>query len=122
MNWIQIENNKFDIIKDFKYRGPLKSNQLESYWSNIAYFSVTIKCVKDHQNFFTKNLEYKNLIDKEGEVFYDCEFTIENIRVVSTFKDYIHLKLEIRDLKRRELPQNMQRDLKLTDLFEYNLS
>lgn len=122
MNWIQINNHKFEIIKNFKYTGPLKSNQLQNYWSNTAYFSVTIKCPKNYKFLFTENFEYTNLVDKENDVFCNCEFTLEKFRVVSTFKDYVHLKLELRDLKRRELPKNIQRDLKLTDLFEYNFS
>lgn len=122
MNWVQINNYKFEIIKNFKYTGPLKSNQLQNYWSNTAYFSVTIKCPKNYKFLFTENFEYTNLVDKENDVFHDCEFILEKFRVVSTFKDHVHLKLELRDLKRRELPKNIQRDLKLTDLFEYNFS
>jgi hypothetical protein len=121
-NWIKISNDKFEIIKDFKYIGPLKPRQLNTYWSSTAYFSLTIKCPKNFYFISPRFQELKGLLLKENELYYDCQFTIQSVIEVSDFKDYKYLKLIVEDLKKDELPKNIQRDLKLTDLFEYNFS
>ena len=121
MNWIKIGNDKFEIIKDFKYIGPLKPKQLNTYWSSTAYFTLTIKCLKNFYFISPRFQEFKVLL-KENELYYDCQFTIQSVIEVSDFRDYKYLKLIVEDLKKDELPKNIQRDLKLADLFEYNFS
>ncbi len=117
MNWIEIEENKFELIEDFKYTGPLKSYQRNDMWSNFSYHTFKIKC---SNNTTLPNLIGKELFSKykNGNNYYNYKFTIKSIRGLSDCKDYKIIKIEVENLDIDQVSKDVERDLKLSDLFE----
>jgi len=119
MNWIQFYGfDKIEVLEGFKYIGPLSKKQREDMWSNFAYYSLKIKCPSNIHLIGLKGKSFRDVIYKMDDFYYDAKFSIESIRGLSDNRDHKIIKLEIEGLDLEEIrSKEIQRDLKLSDLF-----
>ena len=113
MNWIQFYGfDKIEVLDGFKYIGP------ENMWSNFSYYSLKIKCPSNIHLIGLKGKSFRDVIYKMDDVYYDARFSIESIRGLSDNRDHKIIKLEVEELELDKiLSKEIQRDLKLSDLF-----
>ena len=113
MNWIQFYGfDKIEVLDGFKYIGP------ENMWSNFSYYSLKIKCPSNIHLIGLKGKSFRDVIYKMDDVYYDARFSIESIRGLSDNRDHKIIKLEVEGLELDKiLSKEIQRDLKLSDLF-----
>jgi len=120
MNWIKILENKIEAISMITDESPDKHKK--NWWSNYAHaHSVKIKIDSnfDLTSLISNHNKYsKKTFIKLNDVFYDIKFTISSYRVLSTTREYKIIKLILNDLKMTKSSLEIQRDLKLSDLFE----
>lgn len=117
MNWIQFHNKqKIEVIEGFKSTGPLKGKQRENMWSNFHFYSLKIRVPSDFDISFlrgTWNTYYKN-----NKGYYDAHFEIINVRGLSTGTKFKTYKIEVEGVLLNELPLQIERDLRISDLIE----
>ena len=113
MNWIQFYGfDKIEVLDGFKYIGP------ENMWSNFSYYSLKIKCPSNIHLIGLKGKSFRDVIYKMDDVYYDVRFSIESIRGLSDNRDHKIIKLEVEGLELDKIQsKEIQRDLKLSDLF-----
>ena len=119
MNWIQFYGfDKIEVLDEFKYIGPLSKKDRENMWSNFSYYSLKIKCSSNIHLMGLKGKSFRDVIYKIDGIYYDAKFTIQSIRGLSDNRDHKIIKLEGEGLELDEiLSKEIQRDLKLSDLF-----
>ena len=126
MNWIQFYGfDKIEVLDGFKYIGPLSKKDRENMWSNFSYYSLKIKCPSNihlmglkGMSFRDNRFDFQSVIYKMDDIYYDAKFTIQSIRGLSDNRDHKIIKLEVEGLELDKiLSKEIQRDLKLSDLF-----
>jgi hypothetical protein len=119
MNWLQIDNYKFEVIEDgFKYSGPLKSYQRNDMWSNFSYHTIKIKCPENTHLIGLRDKIFSDMKYKKDGQYYSCTFKLKSTRVLSDCRDFKIIKVEVEDINIDEVSKDVERDLKLSDLFE----
>ena len=69
-------------------------------------------------SFRDNRFDFQSVIYKMDDVYYDAKFTIQSIRGLSDNRDHKIIKLEVEGLELDKiLSKEIQRDLKLSDLF-----
>ena len=117
MNWIQFYGfGKIEVLDEFKYIGPLSKKEI-NMWSNFAYYSIKLKCPSNIHLIGLKRKSFRDVIYKIDNIYYDAKFSIESIRGLSDNRDHKIIKLEVEGLELEEKSKEIQRDLKLSDLF-----
>lgn len=120
MNWIKIWENKIETISIVADESPDKYKK--NWWSNYPHaHSVKIKINSnfDLADLIVNHNKYsKKTFIKQNDTFYDAKFIISSYRVLSTTREYKIIKLILNGFTMHNLPLEIQRDLKLSDLFE----
>jgi hypothetical protein len=117
MNWLQIDSYKFEVIDDgFKYSGPLKSYQ-KDMWSNFSYHTIKIKCPSDIHLIGLRDKIFSDMKYKKDGQYYSCIFKLKSTRILSDFGHFKIIKVEVEDINIDEVSKDVERDLKLSDLF-----
>ena len=69
-------------------------------------------------SFRDNRFDFQSVIYKMDDVYYYAKFTIQSIRGLSDNRDHKIIKLEVEGLELDKiLSKEIQRDLKLSDLF-----
>ncbi len=117
MNWIEFPNiGRLEVVQDLKYVGPLKSYQT-NMWSNFSHYSLKLKCPKEINLIGLKNQDFKKIFYKFSDKYQSIDFKIISTQIVSQYKEYSVIKVVLENIEHNSMPKELERDLKLSELF-----
>jgi hypothetical protein len=117
MNWIQFgDNERVELLTDFTYVGPLKGKKYHTIWSNYSHHSIKVR-VEKNLKFIKGEVGKDSIFYKFNDEYYSSKFEVIEMRILSSTPNYDILKLIVQDLEIEELPLQIQRDLKLSEIF-----
>lgn len=116
MNWIDIQTKnseifKFEVIEKFRGDIFIPRNQWVNYYKT---YSCKLKCPKEVNLIGLKGSNFFGTYKLDG-IYYNIDFKLLNIRVLSKLKDFNIIKLICDDLEMNMHNNEMQNELALIE-------